>query len=260
MKKKKSIVYDQKMFIKFVDEKYYQNFINKGELFFGNLSLYRNIEENNGNRGIGDRDEGNLNFTKGELKNYGIVLQVGDQYITYKDIHANKNDLATTISPQAAIFCCTILSAKHNLINSKRRNRFINNIKDSLLSDNNYNKKVVLIPDFNGFINKFNVAAKKYKMKTMSGPVIYDNNHYEASSRLVNKLQAKGKNLDLTHSLIYVKREEFKHQQEFRMTIDTPDNNSFKLYLGPLKNDTITFDSIEECLNSINIETKIEKI
>lgn len=230
------------MFIKFIDSNYFPEFLNKGEIYFGSNKRYQGIEKNEKNKWIGDNSEGIEDF-----KSKDIQVQI-DNHILPKNSFSHAE-----IQIPRGYFCCTQVSSLHDLISSQQRNRFINDMRRTLLSDKRFPKKVVMFKDFVSFKNLVSQKLADIGINEASyGPITYSNNKNKEAFRLYKD---SGYNFSSVYWSNMVKSKVFAPEREYRINIPLSNSQASKgglaLDLGDIRNEVEVFNSINEFLNFI---------
>ncbi|MBW1606094.1 hypothetical protein [Lactobacillus sp. Sy-1] len=260
--------------LKLVDEKHYNDFIEKGEIFFGDVKRYQDIEREELNKGIGDKNDSHVSFSKQDLLDINISLAVkyGDKDITLlNDDIAELDGESLGYTPNASIFC----SIKILLSDLLEKKKFKSDINQSNLFDDNYRKKVVLITDKNELLRRIEKSAYE------KGDLDYNDVTYKKDlqnylrPKLIksfadNKLLSK-----FNKEVVFSKDLYFSNQRETRFAIfrknvknkvifnvvddnmvDVSTNQNYediKIYVGNISDITVTFDSIDSFLERVKL-------
>ncbi|MCL0312894.1 hypothetical protein M2S00_07210 [Apilactobacillus sp. TMW 2.2459] len=267
-------------YIRLVDKEYADNFINKGEIYLNSLCRFNEIERNEGNKTIGDIEEGTITTNNQNLirDNIVIALKKGNNskynILNLKDFDSENNLI--NFSANANILCLTKISV-YDLMNKKNRQNFFNELKKEFNNDKNHYKKLFWITDIHEFIKRIKRAAKKISnCKVFASDVIYTNNKWKMFSYMIKN------NVNSNLALTFIKSSKFKNQREFRVALPSnkplsEDSKSFVNFgnidntlkkfknrpvsfnIGKLTDIVDQFESIDDFESFVNSHIKISK-
>lgn len=239
--------------LKLVDTNYLKSFLKYGELHFGTTSLYKKIEVENGNVGIGDKNEGEYS-----------------PKLVYKGGYPSKAlaGLPKRVSFQypANIFCVTQL---HMGVETADIIKYdvIRNLYESLMNDTDYPKTIVGFRDFNEVskriknrIGKFNSSAPIMNIESPVHYVKYENIAEEAQMISAREFPHIPTGLGSTLAVNIVKDEKFKGEYEYRFVMFPSvggskilKNHHNNVQIGNLENQAIVIGSLKDLVRTVRV-------
>lgn len=240
--------------LKLVDTRYLDNFLKYGELHFGSTASYREIEELNGNMGIGDKSEGSFNPTMNYRGYYS---------------HDALKGLPDAISFKypANIFCVTQLHPGIETASIIKYN-VIKNLYQMLMSDTNYPKTIVGFKDFNVVANKITKRLDKFygrgPIKHVEGPVHYvKKEHMAEEAQNIADDGLKGQIPMRLGSILaanLVKDTKFSGEYEYRFVLFPTDGglkflkrHHDNIRIGDLSDQAVVVGSLEDLVKKVEI-------
>lgn len=219
--------------IKFIEEKYVDNFFNKGEIHFEPLQYFKNLEDNDGDDIIGDSYEGATvyNFSRDN----GIDIywrKLGDTNSPEHIENASGKITEHLIEEWRQEICVSCFGWLYDedffLFDEKESSYKLSSDALSRLNSFNYSNRVPVIIRADIFLQKLGINAVKY------GNVrYYDENNME--------------NAFDYDSLVFNKRMKYSSQQEFRLARNISLLDEYKnLYLGDMKDCAIPVENLSE--------------
>lgn len=193
------------LIIKLVDKRHLHQFLKVGELHFGTTVQYQEIENSGKNSGIGDRLEGDY-----------------DPFINTKGIFKNTVNFPKKLHffRPANIFCTTQLRPGIET-NEFIKPEVIKGLYESLMSDTNYPKQIVLFKDYNvihsRILKKLEKIVAESGSEHLEGPVVYSDVRAidaELLAQKVNPGEPRMKSAISTVNL--VKDRKFEIEKEYR--------------------------------------------
>jgi len=239
--------------LKLVDKKYLDSFLKYGELHFGSTDSYREIEEVNGNIGIGDRNEGIFNPV---IKYTGFYP------------HKARSDLPSNVSLKypANIFCVVQLHPGIETTN-KIKYDVIKNLYNSLMSDTKYEKTIVGFKNFNivagRIVKRLNSFYGNGPLSQLRGPIHYVEQEYmaEEAQNISMTSEFSGIHPRLGSVLVanLVKENKFSGEYEYRFILFPTEGGSKilkrshdNIRIGDLRDQTIVIgDSIDDLIKAV---------
>ena len=222
-------------FVKIFDDKKYATDFIKGNLFSNRLSFFRNLEESqDANRG--DKNEGVVGLFQPEQVN----LEINGRIL---------NDLAGPISikmnwhDNLNIFC--IYAAHSGNFQSLSTENFDEFKKQLEIPEEclNLGKYAVVVTNVSQFIERVQLAVEK--------------NNYGLRADLVEYYNPETFNGSFNeHEAIFKKRDEYKHQKEYRFAFDSgvTGNDSLVVEIGDISDITMLCDVSEV---NVKLEMKL---
>jgi hypothetical protein len=219
--------------IKFIEEKYVDNFLNKGEIHFEPLQFFKNLEDNDGDHVIGDSYEGATVFNFSRDNGIDIFLrEYGDTNppIRIEDANGRITERITKELRQKIGASCFgwLYDEDFFLFDEKESSYKLSSDTLSRLNSFNYSNRVPVIIRADIFLQKLGINAVEY------GNVrYYDENNME--------------NAFGYDSLVFNKRMKYSSQQEFRLARDISLLDEYKnLYLGDMNNFAVGVENLSE--------------
>lgn len=206
---------NREILVKFEDPKYLSNFVNKGEIHFGSTKQYREIEEEEGNRWIGDKNDGNLIYPNSELPHLHSFITVNNQQFSLnpKDITGFSSALDENI------FCMTKISINDDLKSDESRNKFIWEMEHTLLADSQYPKKIVFLEKWSNFLDALGQSLYVLgysKESVVLSNIVYSDQRYEIANELSRR---DGHKHGPSFWINFVKEIRFSSERELRLII-----------------------------------------
>lgn len=237
------------LIIKLVDKRHLHQFLKVGELHFGTTVQYQEIENSGKNCGIGDRLEGDYDPI---IKTTGILKRT----VKFpKKLHFFR---------PANIFCTTQLRPGIET-NEFIKPEVIKGLYESLMSDTNYPKQIVLFKDYNvihsKIVNKLQTIFSESGSEHMEGPVIYSDMRAIDAELLGQKLNPREPRMKSAVSTInLVKDRKFEIEKEYRYVLFPSEGMKKRLqkhhnnmYIGNLEDQAVLINSVDELQSSIQI-------
>ncbi|WP_047998646.1 hypothetical protein [Lactiplantibacillus herbarum] len=248
--------------LKLVDKKHLNSFLRYGELHFGSTDSYREIEEINGNIGIGDRNEGVFN---------PAVKYTG--FYPHKTLLGLPNNVS--LKYPANIFCVVQIHPGIETDSRIKRDVIIN-LYDSLMSDTQYEKTIVGFKNFNivsdRIVQRLNKFYANGPLRQLRGPIHYVERGYMAEEAqniaMTSEFSGIQPRIGSVLAANLVKENKFLGEYEYRFIL-FPTEGGLKILkrshnnirIGDLRKQTIVIgDSIEDLINAVEISfnTKVD--
>jgi len=215
-----------------------------GHVYMKNLDFFIQEELKTGNKGRGDKDEA-LMFFSNDVKAYDPHTHV--LVFTAKAQVRDSND---RFKP---VFCMMLKDLYRNPISLDYPNLVTRISFDmKLLEDFSTDDKkpfVMVITDVGEFINRIKKALEPSRLEIRQGFVSY---------RDTNALWKTENGIEFNDA--FCKKEIFKHQEEYRLLIDTKVEDHFDLNIGSLSDITEIIEAENIIRNGIEVNISIKEV
>ena len=224
------------LLVKFFDEENYANDFLNGILYSNRLSYFKRLEDHEGR---GDKYEGGIFLPSDETTIRLTATANGDH--NFESITIPPEDLAAAVRigpnwfDHMNIFCMYSCYSSNVVDVSKDGNRakkiFIQ-IQDDTSALGDY---IVAISDISAFLLRFQQAVSRKSYESMYGGVKYFNP------------EAGSPSFKYKEETIFMKRENFKHQKEYRLAFDTGTvgSDAVKLNIGSIEDIAMRMTAVD---------------
>lgn len=201
--------------VKFVEQKYVQKFMNEGEIHFSSLQYFIDLEKNNGNHVIGDKNEGEYSYTYGPGTRVTIMplgkdgKPNGEEFTFSPSSSEFREGLYEKDKETIGVSSFIYLSLLNDYQLIKRDSE--NKVNYYLLKPetlkwlkefNEGNRQMIAIYDYFKFLKMANSKRISHKLVEY-----YDNNLSDIK---------KHRNY---YDYVFLKRKSYKDQREFRLAV-----------------------------------------
>lgn len=237
--------------LKFIEEKYLENYLKRGEIFFNPARYFTDIEDKEGNQGKLDKNEGVMieNVDLERTKYFIQKAESEQKPILLKGLtNVEKKFKAKNVS-NIPIACFTLLTPddfeqkKVGFYTVKRE--IVEGIKEIS------NKRKVVMTPFHYFKEKIDDLELREELGLYYSPIAY----YEKSTHECKEFIQ----LDLDNRMVlFTKQKRYETQKEFRISLMEKNiEEGFSINIGSIEELSIVENSIEDLLD-LNI--KIQEI
>ena len=198
--------------------------LRSGKIYLNSLKWFRDYENDNGDMVIGDSFEGMIHISEGEL----LIPSISEH------THLEKR-LINTSATNSYVFCMSCIHPQNESFKySELQKQDFREFGDTAL----------VILDSEEFLKRIEAEATKQGYKIYFNEVRYYNPDVDDIARWSSLKQGM-------HNVAFWKREEYRHQQEFRMVIldDGQGQDHIELEIGDISEISMVFP-IDKILNA----------
>ncbi|SYW12259.1 conserved hypothetical protein [Oenococcus oeni] len=236
------------MLLKFIDNKYLDDFISKGHLHFSSQAYLRELEEKNGDQFIGDDAEGSVEQVFHPRKDNNINVSFAPDPAHPKNLmrienkDMNRLQINTSYPDAEDVGVCSFyqLNFTDFRVSDPEKGLYIINddIKKVFEKFQTPDRTSVIVSDFPIFKEKLKTACNKLNVGVIPHEVIYYDELDPKSTVSLLKHSDKGQ-------LLFTKRKRYQDQKEFRFVYraNIPRYRGIELALGDLS----------DCVNKIDL-------
>lgn len=215
--------------LKFIEEKYIDSTLD-GNLRFTRNEYFIDLENQNKNKGIGDKYEGSwsspFNTESGDTEIY-MAVEGGNPFRLNNARGVNR--FRYSAIKDMPVCCFTILTLQEDFNFDEKKNRY--SIKSEVLNSliEQFKGRRLVIFDMGKLLDKVEVACKMKEFSFFANKVNYYDSKIEEHPMLEDEFHQEP-----WRALLY-KDAYFSSQKEYRIIINMPHDESFNFQLGKLR-------------------------